>query len=213
MYLSSKLLILFLTVLLTSCSLLDRRDFEMVMDDRFNEDMWVPEKDFPVVPGDSGRSFRSDEEVFSRVPATEDMTRDLKFNRSLNSELRALENKLSENEWEDYRKIRNQIGSTSQKIYFLKLPYREKLEYMRARNITLKKSYTVRDVYSNNIYTKNPIGLGMSKDEVINRWGRPVNRQYSGSPGEQNEKWSYQQDGKVKYIYFDHGHVEGWTEQ
>lgn len=213
MHITSKLLILLFVFFISSCSMLDRRDYEMVMNDQFNEDMWIPEKDFPVVAGDSGRSFRSEEEVYSRVPATDAMSRDLTFNRSLNSELRSLESRMNEAEWEDYSKIRDQLGTTSQKIYFLKLPYREKLEYIRARNITLKKSYTVQDVYSNNIYIKKPIGLGMSKDEVINRWGRPKNRQFSGTPSEQNERWSYRQNGRTKYIYFDNGHVEGWTEQ
>jgi hypothetical protein len=213
MSLTSKLLILQFMLLCTSCAMMDSRDYDMVMNERFDDEMWVPEKDFPIVPGDSGRAFRSDNEIINRVPAGEKMARDLSYNRSLHQELKILESKLNESEWEDYLKIRNQLGSTSQKIYFLKLSYNEKLAYLNARNINVKRSYTVQDVYKNDIYSQKPIGLGMSKDEVINRWGRPVNRQFAGSPSDQNERWSFQQNGRVKHVYFEHGHVEGWTEQ
>jgi len=208
-----KSLILLITISQIGCSMLDHRDYEMVMNERFDDEMWIPERDFDVVPGDSGRSYRNNAEIFNRVPATARDAKELNHQRSLHEELMIKENKLSEVEYEDYRKIKHLLGSTSQKIYFLSLTYPEKLAYIQARNISVKKSYTAHDLYSGNITDQKPIGIGMSKADVINTWGRPADRQFSGNPSDQNEKWAYNQGGVTKYIYFEHGHVEGWTEQ
>lgn len=206
-------LILLSTFILTSCSLFDYREHEMVMDTRFDNDMWVPEKDFQVIPGDSGRSFRDRNEIRDRVPATARDKKERDYYQSLRQEIISLENRLSEREYEDYQKIRPKLGGLSEQIYFLRLSYREKMDYINSRRIQVKKNYTVQGFNNYNFNQRQPVGIGMSKSEVLERWGSPVQRQYAGSPSDQNEKWSYMVNGRQKYIYFEQGRVEGWTEQ
>lgn len=208
-----KLLILLSLIMTTSCSMFDRRDHEMVMDQRFDNDMWVPEQDFPVIPGDSGRAYRDKSELLSRVPATARDQKEREYFSSLSQEIIQLENKLSEREYDDYLKIKPQLGGLSEQIYFLRLSYRDKLEYIQSRGIRMKESYTVQSFGRSAYQAGQPVGIGMSKTEVIERWGSPVQREYAGSPVEQNEKWSYRVNGTVKHIYFEQGRVEGWTEQ
>lgn len=192
----------------------DRRDFEMVMDERMNGDeMWVPEKDFPVIPGDSGRAYRDKTALMNRVPATARDQKEREYYKSLSEEIIYLENKLSEREYEDYQKIKPQIGGLSEQIYFLRLSYADKLEYIQSRGIQIKKSYTVQGFENYQYSPSQPVGIGMSKEQVMQRWGSPVQREYAGSPTEQNEKWSYRVNGRTKHIYFEQGRVEGWTEQ
>ena len=45
-----------LALISTSCAMLDRRDFYEQMDTRFDQPMFMPEQDFAVVPGDTGRA-------------------------------------------------------------------------------------------------------------------------------------------------------------
>lgn len=207
------LLFLLLIIFLTSCSMFDYREHEMVMDDRFDQEMWIPEKDFPVIPGDSGRSYRDRDELMSRVPATARDQKEIKYYNSLRQEIVSLENRLSEREYEDYQKIKPQLGGLSEQIYFLRLSYREKIDYINSKKINMKPTYTVRGFNNYQFNQTQPVGIGMSKTEVLERWGSPAQRQYAGSPNEQNEKWSYMVNGRRKEIFFEQGRVEGWTEQ
>ena len=209
----AKLLIFQTLIILSSCSMLDQRDYARMMDNRFDDEMWVPEKDFPVVPGDSGRAYRGDKELINRVPATARDEKEREYYRSLAEEIRYLENRLSEAEYEDYQKVKPHLGGLSEQIYFLRLSYAEKLEYISSRRIRFKESYTVQSFNQRQNTLAQPVGIGMSKAQVIERWGSPIQREYAGSASDQNEKWSYRLNGRTKHIYFEQGRVEGWTEQ
>jgi hypothetical protein len=54
------------------------------------------------------------------------------------------------------------------------------------------------------------VGMGMSKDEVLDQLGRPRKVEVAGNPANENERWGYLANGAMKYIYFESGYVEGW---
>ena len=57
----------------------------------------------------------------------------------------------------------------------------------------------------------NDISMGMSKDNIIGRWGQPSRVDIAGNPINQNERWSYYESGKVRQVFFEAGKVEGWS--
>lgn len=54
------------------------------------------------------------------------------------------------------------------------------------------------------------VGMGMSKNEVLDQLGRPSKVEVAGNPANENERWGYLANGAMKYIYFESGYVEGW---
>lgn len=199
-----------LTIMLSSCAFLEHRDFESEMSDfRMDDPMFIPNQDFAVVPGDSGMYHRSDDIISSRTPATAESRDRQIYNESLRRELRGLENRLTDSEYSDYIKYRNQIGGESERIYFLRLSKSERIDYLSSRGISVPRYYTVTEnkmaAYSNEVV------LGMQKNEVIRSWGQPVRREVSGDPRYENERWAFRRNGAVSYIYFSGGVVEGWS--
>jgi len=194
----------------SSCAFLEHRDFENEMSEyRMDDPMFIPHQDFAVVPGDSGRYHRSNDIISSRTPATA-QTRDRQiYNESLKRELRGLENNLTDSEYSDYIKYRDQIGGDSEKIYFLRLSKLERINYLGAKAISTPRYYTVNEnrmaAYSNDIV------LGMQKNEVLRSWGQPIRKEVSGDPRYENERWAFRRNGTVSYIYFSGGVVEGWS--
>ena len=55
------------------------------------------------------------------------------------------------------------------------------------------------------------IQIGMSKTQVEQLWGRPVNIEVAGDPRYENERWSFYHQGKMNYVYFESGEVQGWS--
>jgi hypothetical protein len=51
----------------------------------------------------------------------------------------------------------------------------------------------------------------MQKSTVISSWGRPVKVEIAGDPRNENEKWSFSENGKMRHVYFESGVVQGWT--
>lgn len=54
------------------------------------------------------------------------------------------------------------------------------------------------------------VGMGMTKEEVMDQLGRPSKVEVAGNPENENERWGYLANGAMKYIYFESGYVEGW---
>lgn len=182
------------------------------MDDRLNfgGPMFVPYEDFPVVPGDEGRFVR-EEEMINRVPATAGDARDRRYRESIFKELRHLENTITDREYEEYMQVKGQLGSDHERIYFLRLNGRDKNQYLKARGIAPKNYYTPQGAFGQ--ANDGAIAVGMGMSDVQGIWGAPDRRDYAGNASSGNERWAYNRGGKLKYIYFEAGQVDGWSEQ
>jgi hypothetical protein len=190
-----------------SCSqFMSRRDYltEMENDD---SNFWNPNQDFPVVAGDNGDFSLDHEQRKARTPASAHDVYQDQYTRSLEAELAELESKQAENSL--YQKYHHKIGTTSERIYFLKLPAHERRDYLEARGIAeAEPLYTNRE--KDLAIQQSDILLGMTKDEVVNSWGAPLKVEVAGNPSYENERWFYRPNGASKYIYFESGKVEGW---
>jgi hypothetical protein len=209
------LIYLIIFIISASCSLMERRDFAQEMGfgqlDQLNEPTFMPHRDFMIVGGDDGRDYRSLGQINSRTPATAKSREDMLHQASLERELILLENSLTDSEYYHYSKIRNSLPSISEKIYFLRLGARAKTSYLAARGFY--KNNVKSAGYGNQHRMQSDILMGMSKSEVMHSWGRPMMKEVAGNPSEQNERWAYSRGGKIRYIYFEAGRVEGWTTQ
>lgn len=211
--------------LLASCgSLLEHRTFVGEMD-RETDGMFVAGRDFRVVSGDSGRAYRTREEIRGRTPASFGAAEIA--DSSLEKELAFKEKALTEPEYRDYLAVIPYLETTSEKIYYLDLSRSERDFYIssKAERITPKTM---------NAYTYDPssydgrggdnmgfrqagarssaeIFTGMGKDEVMSLWGRPMRVDVAGDPRNQNERWSFYEAGRRKQVYFEAGYVQGWV--
>ncbi len=200
----------------TGCAeLLNNRSFVDEMDNQ-EEDMFVAGRDFQTVAGDSGEAFRSKKEIVGRTPASEMEMAERAEERSIYRELRNKEAGLTPYQKSLYRVAEQYMDSPSEKIYFLNLSDTEKVEYLDSRNF---KSYSAgrvsnaRDLASLQPVYSQTLNLGMTKDDVVNSWGRPSRVDIAGNPMNENERWAFYGNGGVRYIYFEGGRVEGWNLQ
>lgn len=209
----------------------EQRDYMSEMDFQYDEPLFQANRDFMVVPGDTGRDYRTSNEIMERTPASFEDQESMRYNTSLKRELNMLENKVSDAEYQQYQKYQDKLGGTSEKIYFLRLTPVEKEEYLVAKRIKISNraissahTNSRSDMYRTNAYTPanavqtnfpkiNDVALGMSMDDVMQNWGQPERRDVAGNPELKNERWAFRKDGSIKYIYFEAGRVEGWTEQ
>lgn len=215
--------ILLLSGLMSSCGLLGHRDFYDEMEfSAFEEPMFMPGREFDVVSGDDGRAFRSQEEIYNRTPATQKDKELYSYQNSIKYELYALENRQSDADYHDYLKVRDEFSSDSERIYFLRLSSaRERQQYLRAKGINLADANwsqiplvaSTRSPMANIAATHRAVELGMRPDDVKSAWGRPMRRDIAGQDEQGNERWTYQMGNRVKYIYFEGGRVQGWSEQ
>ncbi len=217
----NKLLIL-LCFYLTACSMLDHRDFSEEMTDyRFDEPMFQANKDFMIIAGDSGRDYRSPSEIRERTPATLEMNESYIYKNSLKKELHHLQAKLTEDEYYQFQQLKPKIGGTSEQIYFLRLKPYERREYLSLRGIKKERNnYADRFKNSRRVphhpipasAIKGDVAFGMNMDQVIDSWGAPARRDIAGNPKYKNERWTFRKEGRTKYIYFESGVVQGWSE-
>ncbi len=206
----SLLCVVFLTQL-TACALAPHRTYlaEMEEDDG---PMFRPREDFPVVPGDSGRQWRSKDEWRRRTPASETMRLREREQLALERELVKLENSQSEGAFAHYQQYRSRLGSTSEKIYFLQLTSRaERDEYLEGRGL-LEVPHVLTPYERGFARSQSEVVVGMTKEDVMAAWGRPMRIDVAGNPRNENERWLYQRDGAPKYIFFEGGVVEGWKQ-
>jgi hypothetical protein len=200
--------------LLSGCAgMLENRTFIDEMD-RPTDSLFVPGEDFSYTPGDDGVPHRSMNEVMQRTPASEQELNRRSESSSILAELAMKERKLRPVDRELYNQMRDQLESPSEKIYFLGLSHRDKLDYIQSRRIDLdNRNKPSRGIASLKPVYRSALNLGMSKDQVIDMWGRPARVEVAGNPGNENERWSFYESGSLRQVYFESGSVEGWNIQ
>jgi len=193
-----------------SCSqMMPHRDYLSEMD-QDDSSYYQPHKDFPVMAGDTGKVWESKAERRRRTPASASEMQERRSQTYLQDELRQLEGRQSEGQFELYEKYRQQLGSVSERIYFLKLPVYERKEYLLSRGLIKTEPRTYLQTEQQLAQRNNSVSLGMSKNEVMNSIGEPQRIEVAGNPSYENERWVYGRNGASKYIYFESGRVEGW---
>lgn len=207
----SRALLLSLLLAITGCTQFHTgRSFLSAME---NDDsrFFNPTDDFPVVAGDNGRFWNTENEQKRRTPASDEDMAQTRSQRLLNQELRNLESSESEEGLSFYESHRHQLQTTSEKIYFLKLPPHERRDYLMSRGfIAEPKSQAMYEPEKIFGIRKADIQLGMSKTDVASQWGKPLRVEVAGNPQNENERWLYKMNGASKYIYFEAGQVQGW---
>lgn len=205
-------LLLTLAIITSSCTLMlpDRSFMEQM--ERESDPFYSPGKDFPVVGGDDGETHLSREELNSRIPASRRTSALTKEARSLQQELEDKEADLSEYEMEQYVKVRKFLISDSDKLYYLSLAPGERAAYIRTVKSDISEEMELRSnmVAKRSIHARE-LFLGMDKDDVVDAWGKPAKVEIAGNPKNQNERWSFVEDGSVKQVYFESGKVQGWA--
>ena len=172
---------------------------------------FTPREDFPIVAGDTGRYWNTENEQRKRTPASELDVIEMKRARLLEKELIELEDGQSSNALKFYEKYKHRFATTSEKIYFLELPYHERRDYLISRGfIEESKPHSFSDVSLTAAVAKNDILYGMKKTDVLASWGQPLQVDIAGDPRNENERWLYKPNGASKYIYFESGQVQGW---
>lgn len=203
------ILFLVLTLPLAACSLVPNRSYLAEMEDD-DSAFFQPREDFPVVPGDSGRSWRTQKDWQRRTPASETSRLREREEVSLENELAKLESAQSEGAANHYQQYRAKLGSTSERIYFLQLKSKtDREEYLSSRGMLTETA--VMPFEHQWATAQGELLLGMSKTDVEESWGRPDRVDFAGNPTYENERWMYRRDGAAKYIFFESGRVGGWS--
>ena len=181
---------------------------------------FVAGQDFPVVAGDNGFEGRTSEEINQRTPASLRTAKQRTQFRSVRDELTSRVNNLNEHEMEEYRIALEFLPTDSDKIYFLNLPRYERIEYLMARGYSpeISKKY-LKDkseakgmsFFESRAVKAKDIVMGMSKNGIVETWGKPSRVDVAGNPMNENERWSYYESGKVRQVFFEKGKVEGWS--
>lgn len=129
-----KNIVLTLSILIisTSCALMDERSYYTQMSAEDNS-LWVPNRDFPVVSGDNGRISRSYHEILSRSPASFEYNEFNKYDDAIRTELVNLENRMTDEDFDQYSRVRHKFQNDSERVYFLKLHPRERFTYLSSR--------------------------------------------------------------------------------
>lgn len=193
----------------------------MMMDRSFIEEMeympeeiFVPGRDFSVVPGDEGEAYRSYDDIKLRTPLSEREAEQNLESYTLRRELAYKTRRLTARGKMQYREALSYLESDSEKIYFLNLKPDERDDYLRARSIATSDSLSQRGrriaSFDQELIADNGLTLGMSKDRVIQAWGRPERVDVAGDPRFENERWAFDDGVVTRYVYFESGKVQGW---
>ncbi len=202
----------FILVLGSGCSLLVPERSYIDEMNRESDPLLMAGRDFPIVGGDSGAVFRSRDEIKRRTPAGERETKKNAEALSLRRELEEKEADLSEQSVEQYARDKKYLPGDSDKLYYLSLSAAERSNYIGIRKQDMQSDLGKhQDFIENHSVHSTELYLGMNKTQVIQTWGRPVRVEIAGNPKNQNERWSYNEDGSVKQIYFESGKVQGWA--
>jgi hypothetical protein len=208
-----KLFLLVSTITLTSsCSLLlpDRTFVEQMETEE--DGFYSPGRDFPVVSGDTGEVRRSQTELTRRTPASARASRLNIETASLSEELMHKEEGLSEDELSKYGYDKKFLQTDSDKLYYLSLAPYERKTYIDSKKSDLKEDMEgAKDLVQKHSIHSAEIYVGMDKSEVMEVWGKPARVEIAGNPKNQNERWSFREDGNVKQVYFEGGKVHGWA--
>jgi hypothetical protein len=197
---------------LSSCSMMlpDRSFMEQM--ERESDPFYAPGKDFPIVGGDDGETHISREEMMARTPASRRSSQLTRESASITEELASREADLSEEEMYSYSLNKKYLETDSDKLYYLSLNSDEQNSYISslkndvADELDLRKNMMSKhSVHSSELY------LGMGKTDVMGAWGKPGRVEIAGNPSNQNERWSFFEDGSIKQVYFEGGKVQGWA--
>ncbi len=202
--------------LIGCAELLENRSFIDQMDYQ-TENVFVPGQDFDYVSGDSGTPHRTKKEIAMRTPASDFENTTREESSSLYRELSYKERKLTMREREVYNEVIPYLETTSEKIYFLSLTPNQRRDYLDSRRIDYSGSTSnsygggSRRLASLEPIYRNALQLGMTKNQVEGVWGRPARVEVAGNPQNENERWSFYENGQVKFVYFERGSVQGWN--
>lgn len=199
-------------ILNTGCSgFLPDRSFIEEMN-RESDPVLQAGKDFPVVSGDTGEAYRSREEVQKRTPSSERNRKQIREQASIKQELDQKEADIPEEFVGQYTKDKKYLPTDSDKLYYLSLSMPERGSYINVKRQDMQDDQgkgqdfiQKRSIHNAELY------LGMGKSQVIQVWGKPSRVEIAGNPKNQNERWSFVEDGNVKQIYFESGKVQGWA--
>ncbi|HXH75033.1 MAG TPA: hypothetical protein VNJ08_08710 [Bacteriovoracaceae bacterium] len=203
---------LLLTMILSGCSQFKTGRSYMSEMEHDDTPYFTAGADFPVLGGDTGRTWRGEKEQRKRTPASVEDLQENRAHRALKAELRRLEDGQNEHGIDLYEKHKNKFSTVSEKIYFLKLSTNERYEYLGSRGF-IAESPSLRVQTSKaqmHAERRSNIMLGMSKAEVKGNFGKPSKVEVAGNPSYENERWVYSNNGATKYIYFESGKVGGW---
>jgi hypothetical protein len=206
----NKLPILILALVNVSCAMMNNRTYLSEMEYEDDGSYFTPKEDFPVVDGDTGKVFRSRRDIASRTPAQGSERWELEQRYQLKDELKDLKSELSEPARAHYDDVKDKLPTISEKIYFLRLQTKpERDEYIASKGYAPVYSSARDSILA--IHQEDVL-VGMSKDEVISSLGHPSNVEVAGNPRNENERWYFNRDGQRKFIFFEAGRVQGWTE-
>lgn len=198
--------------LASSCSLMlpDRSYIDEM--ERNDDAISIPGIDFPVVSGDTGEVGRSRQVVQARTPASERTKRLRSESDSLGHELVQKEAGLEEDEMERYSHDKKFLQADSDKLYYLSLSPYDRETYIATKKDDLRDDLNPkRNILSKRSIHSSELFLGMAKSEVVEVWGKPARVEIAGNPQNQNERWSFVEDGSVRQVYFEAGKVQGWA--
>ena len=198
------------TILTSSCALmLPSRSF---IDEMERESLYSPGRDFPVVAGDTGDVRIGKEELMSRTPSSERSRRLNKEAASIQNELIQKEDVMEEEEKARYAIDKKFLQTDSDKLYYLSLSPYDRTSYIETKKSDLQEELEQgRNMVQNRSVHSGELFLGMDKNEVVEMWGKPSRVEIAGNPANQNERWSFREDGSVRQVYFESGKVQGWA--
>ena len=176
------------------------------------ESIFSPGRDFPVMSGDTGEMRISKEELMGRTPTNERSRLLNKETASIEQELSSKEELLNDQEKLVYGLDKKFLQTSSDKLYYLSLDAYERSSYISTKKGELKDDMERgRNMVQNRSIHSAELFLGMNKNEVIQIWGKPARIEVAGNPVNQNERWSFKEDGNVRQVYFEGGKVHGWA--
>ncbi|MBF0298820.1 MAG: hypothetical protein HQK51_08875 [Oligoflexia bacterium] len=205
---------IFLLTFISGCGLFfpDRTYVDEM--DKESEGYFVPGEDFPVVAGDQNVSGRNRKTIMERTPLSQKHQRKKMLEDALIEELKALEDSLPEQEYNHYLGHADKLPTISEKIFFLRLKgVRERNEYLVTRGYSTRKNNGADELNEELAVNNQEIIVGMSKDAVVQSWGRPMRIDVAGNPMNENERWLFYNYGKQKYVFFENGKVKGWVSE
>ena len=181
--------------------------------DETKDGFFVPDRDFAVLSGDSGRRYRSKAEIAERTPVFGKKRRKWERKKFLRRELNRKEERLGEEEYKNYQRYRNRFDNDSERIYYMNLPIEERLNYLSRKRGQNRIGQRKREGVSNiekMAIRKRQLYVGMGKEAVIQSWGRPEKVEFAGNPRMGNEKWTFYHGESRKKVFFESGFVQGW---
>ncbi len=178
------------------------------------DSFWVAGRDFDQTSGDTGRAYRTREEVLKRTPLDGATKEEVERIRSVQTELGKKLNGLTDEQYTQYQSVRDYLENDSEKIYYLNLSPYERESYVQSKMFSVYRDNIRRPASHNFGYktARSPnVSVGMRKNDVMRSWGRPAQVDVAGDPKYENERWSFYDNGQTKQVYFENGKVSGWV--